>query len=133
MVCQVLKRFGGRAAVWERVLLEGVVVDVRVGARVLLDGVHPLVVLLGGRGRSGRGRQGLQRLVPARGRRRGERLDDANGGGVQAAEHLHVLQDTSSHVTGKSNQQLVQGSGFAPFFEGRRHLLRSSCTPVRTA
>lgn len=90
MVCQVLKRFGGRAAVWERVLLEGVLVDVGVGARVLLDGVHPLVVLLGGRGRGGRGRQGLQRLMPARGRRRGERLDDADGGGVQAAEHLHV-------------------------------------------
>lgn len=98
MVCQVLERFGGRAAVWERVLLKGVLVDVRVGAGVLLDGVHPLVVLLGGRGCGGRGRQGLQRLVPARGLRRGERLDNANGGRVQAAEHLHVLQETSGHV-----------------------------------
>lgn len=80
MVCQVLERFGSRAAVWERILLKGVLIDVRVGAGVLLDGVHPLVVLLGGRGRSGSGRQGLQRLVPARGLRRGKRLDDADRG-----------------------------------------------------
>lgn len=133
MVCQVLKGFGGRAAVWERVLLKGVLVYVRVGAGILLDGVHPLVVLLGGRGRGGRGRQGLQWLVPAGGWRRGEWLDDANRGRVQAAEHLHVLQDTSGHITGKSNQHLDQGLVFAGFFKGRRHLLRSSSTPVRIA
>lgn len=124
VVRQVLKRFGGRAAVWERVLLEGVLVNVGVGAGVLLDGVHPLVVLLGRGGRGGRGRQGLQRLVPAGSLSRRERLDDANGGRVQAAQHLHVLQDTRATSLG-----LV----FAEFFKGRRHPLRSSCPPVRAA
>lgn len=115
VLCQVLEGFGGGAAVWERVLLEGVLVDVRVGAGILLDGVHALVLLLGRRGRGGRGRQRLQRLVAAGGRRRGERLDDAHGGRVQAAQHLHVLQDTRGHVSGKATGN-KSGVGFLQRF-----------------
>lgn len=80
VVRQVLERFGSRAAVRERVLLEPVLVDVGVGAGVLLDGVHPLVVLLGRRGRRRHGGDGLQGLVPAARLRRREGLHDADGG-----------------------------------------------------
>lgn len=112
MVCQVLKRFGGRAAIWEGVLLKPVLIDVRVGARVLLNSVHSLVVLFWRCSDGGYGCDGLQRLVPARRLRRREGLDDSDRGRVQAAEHLHVLQDTRSHVTGKSNQVLIQSTVF---------------------
>lgn len=110
MLCQVLKRFGSRAAVWERVLLKPILVNMRVGAGVLLNCVHSLVVLLGSSGSCRRSHDGLQGLVPAGGLRCGEGLHDAHRGRVQAAGHLHVLQDTSGLISGGGNQVLSQHS-----------------------
>lgn len=120
MVRQVLKRFGSRAAIWERVLLKPVFINMRVSARVFLNSVHSLVVLFQCRSYCWHCHDRLQWLVPACRLRCREGLDYSHRRRVQAAEHLHVLQDTSSQVRQGAATTFLLKISFLHCFQGEQ-------------